>query len=205
MLNRSLVARAAGPVPHASTAQTSRWWTFACSDGNRGVTTKPPCVLRLYLRGTINPSSLHLIQEGIRHGETARHALGRPVAIEVDLDTRGGEVFSAMEIGRLLRSEAVSIRVAPGAECISACIFVLMGATGRAVAPTARVGIHRPSLGGAGREGLVDAMSAPLVSYAQQMHASRRIVDDMLAIPADRIRYLSAPELASYGIDLSDD
>jgi len=43
-------------------------------------------------------------------------------------------------------------------------------------------------------------MAAPLALYAQQMNVSRRIIDEMMSIPADRLRFLRPSDLATYGI-----
>ncbi len=155
-------------------------------------------MLTVRLRGRIDRSRLLLFEAALRRRDDAQRALGRRVDLSVDASTEGGEVFAAMEIGRLLRREAASIHVAQGAECSSACIFVLMGATARSVAPGARVGIHRPSLGDARRGALVESMAAQIALYAEQMKVPERIVDDMMAISADRLRYLTPADLAGW-------
>jgi hypothetical protein len=160
-------------------------------------------VLSVRLCGAIDRSRLRLLEEALLRRDEAESALGRRVELRVDADTRGGEVFAALEIGRLLRRESASIRVAEGAACDSACVFVLMGATARSLAPSAGVGIHRVSLGDAGSDALAESMAAPLVLYAEQMGVSRAIVEDMRAIPADRLRYLTPADLAAYGIAVS--
>jgi ATP-dependent protease ClpP protease subunit len=184
---------------HPRAALRSRWWTLSCDPHANNM--KPhACLLTLRLRGEIDPSRLHLVQEMLRRRDDAKRALGRDVRIRVDVDSQGGQVFAAMEIGRMLRSAAASISVARGASCVSACVFVLMGAPERSIADGAHIGIHRPAFGDAGSEALVDAMSASIVFYAEQMHVSRAIVSDMMKIPADRMRFLTIAELDRYGI-----
>lgn len=184
-----------------STAPTSRWWTLSCDQGRPANGPKPcACLLTVRLRGTIDRLRLRMVQDALRRRDDAQRTLRRAVRLHVELDSRGGQVFAAMEIGRLLRREAVSSSVAKGASCVSACVFVLMGAPERSVADGAHIGIHRPALGDAASDTLVDAMAAPMVSYAQQMHASPAIVADMMAIPADHMRFLTIAELAGYGI-----
>ena len=141
---------------------------------------------------------MRLFDEALRRRDDVQRALGRRVDLAADANTHGGEVFAAMEIGRLLRRESAAIDIPPGAECSSACVFVLMGATSRRVARNARVGIHRPSLGEARSDALVDSMSAQIVLYAEQMQVPRRIVDEMMATPTDRLRYLTEVELADW-------
>ena len=188
------VAFPAHAAPNASSAHTSRWWKLTCRDA------LAPCVLVVRLRGVIDESRLKLLQEALRRRDTAQRSLGRTVALQVDIDSPGGKVFAALEIGRLLRREKAWARVGSGAACISACVFVLMGATACEVAADARIGLHSPSLGDRQRDTLVPAMSDQLVHYAEEMGVSRQIVEDMLAIPYSRMRFVTAAELARYGV-----
>src|SRR4030095_5944368 len=108
--------------------------------------------------------------------------------------------------------EGASLSVGKGASCISACVFLLMGAIERHISGDARVGIHRPSLrasqagepGPGSEDEHVRAMSEALVLYAQQMTVPRKIIDALMLIPPDRIEFLSASELATYGINTRD-
>jgi ATP-dependent protease ClpP protease subunit len=183
--------------PRTSAARTSRWWKLTCSD-------KPaPCVFTVRLRGIIDQSRLRLFQEALRRRDTEQRALGRIVALHVDVDSPGGQVFYALEIGRLLRREAAPVRMGPGAVCVSACVFVLMGATEREVAADARIGLHRPSLGDPRRDALVPSMAEQMAQYAEEMGVSRRIVEEMVAIPSSRVRFVTVAELARYGLSVS--
>ena len=190
-------AISADVAPSASAAQTSRWWKLTCHDESA------PCVFTVRLRGVINQSRLQLFQEALRRRDATQRALRRTVALHVDVDSPGGQLFAALEIGRLLRREMAPVRMGRGAVCISACVFVLMGAVERELAAGARIGLHRPSLGDPGRDRLVPAMSEELARYAEEMGVSRRIVDDMLAIPSSRVRFVTPAELARYGMPVS--
>jgi hypothetical protein len=46
-------------------------------------------------------------------------------------------------------------------------------------------------------------MAEQLGQYAEEMGVSRRIVDDMLVIPASRVRFVTAAQLALYGLSVS--
>jgi hypothetical protein len=152
------------------------------------------------------------VRHALQRRHTVRHALHREVALHVDVDSQGGEIFATLEIGRIMRAERASIAVGPGAACISACVFLLMGAIERTISGNARVGIHRPSLrapsdGGprqANADAIVAAMSAQLVLYAQQMNVPRTIIDALMAVSPDRVELLSTSELATYGINTLD-
>jgi len=187
----------ADAAPHASSARTSRWWKLTCGD------EPAPCVLTVRLHGVIDESRLRLFRQALRRRDTTQQALGRPIALQVDIDSPGGQVFAGLEIGRLLRREAAPVRVGRGASCISACVFVLMGAPEREVAVGARIGLHRPSFNDPRRDTLVPSMSEQLAQYAEEMGVSRKIVDDMLAISASRVRFVTTEELSRYGMSVS--
>jgi hypothetical protein len=209
----AMPAHASGVGAHASTASTSRWWKLACGKtGHTRAAETTVCVFTVKLHGVIDGSRLQLVRHALQRRDTVRHALHRDVDFHVDVDSQGGELFATLEIGRILRAEGASISVGPGATCISSCVFLLMGAIERTISSDARVGIHRPSLralqaGGprhASEDEIVAAMSEQLVLYAQQMHVPRTCIDAMMLIPPDRVKLLSASELATYGINALD-
>lgn len=195
--------------PRASAASTSRWWKLDCGAAPRPAERDPSaCVFTVKLRGAIDRSRLQLLRHAVLRRDSARSALQRDVELRIDADTPGGEVFAALEIGRLLREQRASIRVGDGASCISSCVLLLMGAVERRIGDDARVGIHRPALGASARGGpkqdgedaIVAAMTAQLVLYAQQMGVPRAIIDAMMATPADRIALLTPSDLVAYGL-----
>jgi ATP-dependent protease ClpP protease subunit len=192
------LALAGDTTRRSSIARTSRWWMLTCDDA-----APAPCLLTVRLRGRIDRSRLRLVEEAVRRRGVAQGALGRNVELRLDVDTRGGEIFAAMEIGRLLRRELAAVHVAAGAECSSACVFVLMGAPLRSVAPGARVGIHRPTLGVAGSGALEEPLRAQAALYAEEMNVSDGIIDGMMSVRGRRLRYLTAADLAAYGISVT--
>jgi len=208
----AMPAPAAASGAHVSTAQTSRWWQLECGEaGRQRAAGTTACVFTVKLRGVTNGSRLHLVRQALRRRDIVRHALHRDVDFHIDVDSLGGELFATLEIGRIMRAEGASITVGRGASCISSCVFLLMGAIERHISG-GRVGIHRPSLRapreGGPRQGnedeIVEAMSGQLVLYAQQMNVPRTIIDAMMLIPPDRVKLLSAAELATYGITARD-
>jgi hypothetical protein len=114
-----LVQLVALPAPvvasgaHASTAQTSRWWTLTCAEGGGTRTAAPACAFTVKLRGVLDGSRLHLVHQALRRRATVRRALHRDVTFQVDVDSPGGELFAALETGRLLRAEGATLTVGP--------------------------------------------------------------------------------------------
>jgi len=185
--------------PHRS--QGASWWDLSCEKGHRSANgSASECVLNVRLRGRMERVRLRQIQYALEKRDEAVRSLGRDVALHVDVDSEGGEIFSAMEIGRLLRKEKASLSVPRGCQCVSACVLMMMGATTRSIGGNARVGIHRPSLRDLDDPALVDRMESSMDFYAGEMTGAHRIVDDMMKIPSETVRYLTPGELAGYGI-----
>jgi hypothetical protein len=65
-------------------------------------------------------------------------------AINVSLDSPGGDVQSAIAIGRLVRANGANVLLSAGAQCASACLLILAGGAARYV--DGKLGIHRPFL-----------------------------------------------------------
>ncbi|PWC53620.1 ATP-dependent Clp protease proteolytic subunit [Azospirillum sp. TSO22-1] len=125
--------------------------------------------------------------------------------INLKVNSDGGSVRGAMALGRELRTKTVNIIVAEDARCVSACVLLLAGASMRDIAGA--VGIHRPyfevptgALTVAGVQAASDKVAEEMRAYFRGMNVSAQIVDDMLLIPPERVRWLTAAELRQYGI-----
>jgi ATP-dependent protease ClpP protease subunit len=132
---------------------------------------------------------------------------GHQVDVSVTLDSPGGEVEPALEIGRLLRAENADVSVELPAVCASSCVFVLIGATTRFVRANGQVVIHRPYFEFSGLPATseevrkkVTRLKADLTQYLEEMNVSLRMLDEMMAIPSDSGRPLTLAALVSYGI-----
>jgi hypothetical protein len=130
-------------------------------------------------------------------------------AINLDLDTSGGNVESALEIGRFARENDLNVMVPPNAVCASACVFILAGGVTRYV--EGKVGIHRPYIETLNVPATLDlvkqrakATKEVLQSYFREMNLSERLADDMMMIPSDKILWLDKREIAAYGLGEDD-
>ena len=126
------------------------------------------------------------------------------------LDSEGGDVESAIAIGRIVRNLKASVGVHASGKCYSSCIFVLAGGVVRwAGKESGPVGIHRPYLAET-RKSYDETQRAHAVlelaakAYLREMNVPDRLYDDMLRIPADRVRILTDKELEGYGLSGSD-
>ena len=134
----------------------------------------------------------------------------------VVINSPGGRVVASMRLGSALRKLGAAVIVARFADdggrdfaiagqCMSACVYALMGGVRRVVPPESRVGIHRMSsqeIGGQGRsrrsEGpsfasseMVDA----LANYAAQMGVNPTIIRVAERISPEEIHIVSPAEL----------
>ncbi|WP_158283984.1 caspase family protein [Azospirillum sp. TSO22-1] len=106
------------------------------------------------------------------------------------LDSGGGVIEEAMEIGRLLRARKLATRVPSGAKCASACNFVLMGGVIRQVDPDAVFEVHLSTA--SGNAALVDVVQKVIKEQGGEgAKAVIQSTEQHTAITAARVaRYL---------------
>jgi ATP-dependent protease ClpP protease subunit len=128
-----------------------------------------------------------------------------PPHFVLEINSLGGTVAIALEIGRSVRSLHGEVRVNERAKCFSSCVFVLMGGETRRI--RGEIGIHRPFLpvldqnvSRAAIQKSMDQITTALHGYAKEMNVALRLVDDMLITPSEKVRILSQKELAEYGL-----
>lgn len=153
----------------------------------------------LRLTGTIDPGSASRFADEIA-------ARGEYVQTVV-LDSPGGSVMDALEIGALILDKALATKVAAGHMCASSCPIIFASGTERIGSKAAAIGVHQvyaASLGG----DAVDAMriAGAAMSDAQKItaeitrHLSLTGVDPAmwlhaLETPPDRLYYFSPEEM----------
>jgi ATP-dependent protease ClpP protease subunit len=161
----------------------------------------------LTIGGEINSATVSLVKQ-----EFSKHP-----KLFVSLDSPGGSVDAGIALGRVLREHNTTVIVQPGTECASSCVFVLAGAPDRFVSPAAidnhgvrlaagKIGIHRPYLTDTHLtlkevQKSASDVEAKIRAYFREMHVSQRLFDDMTTIPPGQIKWLTAQDLALYGLD----
>jgi hypothetical protein len=125
----------------------------------------------------------------------------------VALDSPGGDVAASIEIGRLMRDQKITAAIDSSAKCVSACVFVLAGAIQRKI--KGAVGIHRPYFTTTGNS-TANSPDAVIHNYRDllkrvrdyltDMGVAPRLLDEMLRIEPNDVRYLTRTELESYGL-----
>jgi hypothetical protein len=124
--------------------------------------------------------------------------------VNVALDSRGGSIWVAMSIGRIIRKYSFATRVEVGASCVSACVYLLAAGQWRYVG--GRVGIHRPYLLNDGvtsaraRQAQYAGVEAQTRQYLEEMNLPKSLHNRMMRTPPDQVAWLSAHELAAFGL-----
>jgi ATP-dependent protease ClpP protease subunit len=126
----------------------------------------------------------------------------------VNLNSPGGDVYAAMDIGRQIRVRSMRTKVAKGDTCVSACVFVFVGGVNRSLG--GQLGIHRPYSTETGYTTLQDAdkqykrMDASVRAYFKEMNISETLADDMMRIRPHDVRFLDYGGAEQYGLNDED-
>lgn len=149
------------------------------------------------INGQITKSDIKKIEDAAKFAnQNKRTAMFR-------LNTEGGDVEAAIAIGRQLRQLRAHAFTFEQGRCYSACIFILAGATKRAI--TNSIGIHRPySTGSQFDFGKINneqkRLEIYIKKYLAEMNVSPLLWDFMNSIPPEKIHFPSKYELQKYGI-----
>lgn len=162
--------------------------------------------IRISISGTIKPSDYAALVAQVATAKSQTTA--GTIQVQAFLDTNGGDVETAMRIGRLLRKEAAEAWVPQVATCVSACVLILAGAANRIV--SGKVGIHRPfnpeaeDTTAAKQRDRYRKLGVAIKEYLEEMNVPSRLYDEMLYIDPANVRILTAGELAAYGLNKAD-
>lgn len=128
------------------------------------------------------------------------------------LNSDGGDVSAALEIGRFIRnltfpikSTKFNVGVPWRSRCFSSCVFLIAAGQSRYI--TGTVGIHRPYLVqlnsnfSAADIGRIRSEQIRLIkAYLAEMDVPESLLEAMLSIPPEEIKVLSESELKQYRI-----
>jgi hypothetical protein len=129
----------------------------------------------------------------------------------VNIDSPGGEIHAAMELGRLFRSNHVAVQLFNTASCGSSCVLTWVGAPSRwGQADTPRFIIHRPfgfadsgeSLAGSSHRW--KTVQAEIHQYLLDMNIPPSLLDLMNEVPSEDGRLLTPEERTRYLMTVDD-
>jgi hypothetical protein len=141
----------------------------------------------------------------------------------VFFNSRGGNVVASMVFGHILRGLRIAGVVGrfdsggdPGpyvGECLSACVYALMGAVRRIAPPGSEVGLHRMSIVESESSGLFGSRSKrsfadpPMVAvlgrYARRMGVDPALVRTAESLPPDTVHVLTRDEMRRWSLATS--
>jgi len=141
-----------------------------------------------------------------------RHKYERFVNLLVFLNSSGGDVRTAIGIGKQLRERGALVYVDKYDECSSACVFVLAGGVKRTVIPGAVLGLHRPyfekdlfaGLSAAKASKLYNSLIEICRNYLSDMGIRDVLFSDILAIPSHKVRYVDTEYAKTVGLHGTD-
>ena len=132
---------------------------------------------------------------------------------QVFLNSPGGNVGAAVQLGSMFRSRGVTVVVAGVTEegtsvagaCYSACVYALVGASRRVVPGRSRVGIHRmqaatEALSGADERAEHRAAASTLMGYTARMGVDPSMIASAERTPSASIHVLTSRELRRWGV-----
>ncbi|MBV7394043.1 hypothetical protein [Mameliella sediminis] len=121
------------------------------------------------------------------------------------LQSPGGSVRDALDLGRHLRASGIATEVLAGEFCYSACPYLFAGGKTRQAAASASIGVHQHYFG---ENTLLPAFTAvediqrgqaEVMGYLDDMGISPLVMRHALATPPDEIYVLLPEELERYG------
>ncbi|GAA4223058.1 ATP-dependent protease ClpP protease subunit [Sagittula marina] len=127
-----------------------------------------------------------------------------PPVTDLVLQSPGGSVRDALDIGRHLRDRGIATTVLSGEICYSACPYLYAGGETRTAEENASIGVHQHSFG---ENTFLPAFTAiddiqrgqaEVMSYLDDMGIDVRVMRHALATPADEIYILLPEELERY-------
>jgi hypothetical protein len=123
----------------------------------------------------------------------------------VTFDSAGGQIYPAMELGRLIRRLGLETVALRSLECSSACAFAFLGGVSRYAEPGA-IGMHRswlapdPALTVEQAVEAVQQVTSDSMSYIGEMGADPNLMQLALRYDSNDMRYLSLSEMERFRV-----
>jgi hypothetical protein len=151
----------------------------------------------IYLDGPVDPGATSRVVSLILT-EHITHAV-------IYLNSPGGSLVTAMQLGRVLREHAFDTRVgartadatrATAGTCHSACPFILAGGIRRSLETGSAIGLHRAEnrVPVSDQDAFQHVVKTQVVEYLAEMGVRVEVANIMAAIAHDQIRDLTVDE-----------
>ena len=145
-----------------------------------------------------------LLTGTIEHGDAARFRseASKYDKAEVVLESDGGALSDALEIGKAIRLQGYGTAVLNGSDCNSACALIWLAGTPRKLSKSGRVGFHAAytdASGPAQESGVANAMVG---RYLTLLNLPEDAVIFATTAPPSRLTWLTTANYRDTGIDL---
>lgn len=196
-------------ITHTSEASIAYMPSF--KDGD---TTRPTT---LVLEGAITPEDVKTVRRLLpvarddamarASSDGSRKVFPRGIIV-LELNSRGGDVDSAMLLGALAREEELTAVVRETSVCASSCVLILAGAPYRHAG--GRIGIHRPYLPNdkAGnpsqQKKQQESIGLSIRHFLHSVNVDPDLYKRMVRIPPEEVLWLDETELQMYGLNQDD-
>ena len=118
---------------------------------------------------------------------------------EIKINSNGGVVKSAMQIGAYAYDHRWSTGVDKEMRCLSACGFVYFAGVKKSLQGEAIVGLHRPYLPGvADTPNSIRKTKREYISYWNYIHAPKSVYDEMMDVDRDDLFILNRENINDY-------
>jgi len=160
-----------------------------------------------YLSGEITKDDAKLVEQLLQKN-FKKCKQNDPASLElwVHLNSNGGDIEAAMSIGRLLRKHGVQTAVGEHSKCLSSCIFLLVSGLDR-WGYSDDIGVHRPYFADLKSQTDINEIrnmrfkrTESIKTYLTEMDIPISLLDLMMAVPPDKIRYLTYEEIKYFGL-----
>lgn len=159
------------------------------------------CSMYLAIRGEIAAGDKNKFLTPIESKKRSLPPGCAQLNVFVWLDSAGGDVHAAIDLGYAMRDVEATVNVLPDAICSSSCVLLIAAAVQRYV--QGRVGVHRPYFSALEADASTsqikqrrDATNAKIRTFLVDMDVSTAVLDMMLMVRPEEIRYLTREELA---------
>ncbi len=175
---------------------------------NRGPEPPEEWFPRLVLRGEIALGDDKRLADALKQANKEMLEWWK-IHPQLQLNSPGGDVKTAMAIGRLARNAQLITIVPRNGLCASACVLVLAGGVRRYAEEGSRIGLHRPyfadtrSATAAGYNSFERAYTSVLDThraYFAEMRIASTLLDQMSQVPSNEVRWMDQATAKRIGL-----
>ena len=156
-----------------------------------GAWAQPARPAAILIQGEINRDTLTQFQEALREAPRAR----------IILDSPGGSVLPALEIGRIIRERRLSTFIPDRTLCASACGLIWLAGAPRELAPLALVGFHAAAtVSESGRRSISAPANAIIGGYLRDLGFGDEAIFEMTRAAPRGMNWFNTVRLTALGV-----